>query len=91
MPRKSGPDEFHKGWRVVGLPPGSQQEAEMKCKLEDKPFNLMHWLMTGRKRSVRAKPYELKDAAQVCADLALKAGWQAVEVRRIAKGKGVAC
>ena len=55
-----------------------------------KPFDLNHWMMTDRKRAVRAKPYELKDAAQDCADLAAKAGWLAVEIRKIAKGKGAA-
>ena len=26
-PTRSGPDEFHKGWRVVGLPPGAKEAA----------------------------------------------------------------
>jgi hypothetical protein len=62
----------------------------MKCEKLEKPFNHAHWLMTGTKRSVRAKPYEVEDAARVCADLASKSGWQGVEVRQVAKGKGVA-
>jgi len=62
----------------------------MKCSMLEKIFNHAHWLGTARKRPVRAKPYEIEEAARVCADLASKAGWQAVEVRRVAKGKGVA-
>ncbi len=91
MPSKSSPAEFHKGWRVVGLPPGSQQEAERMCSMTQKQFDHDHWLRTARKSSVRAKPYEVEDAARVCADLAAKAGWQGVEVRKVAKGKVAAC
>ena len=86
-------DSFHKGFRVVGVPilalTKAEKEHQAKQSIaakkdnETKPFDANHWLMSARKRAIRSKPYEVPEAAQVCAELALKAGWLAVEIREI--------
>lgn len=59
------------------------QANHQKAKGNSEPFDANHWLMNARKKAIRSKPYEVKEAAEVCADLARKAGWLAVEVREI--------
>ena len=84
-------DSFHKGFRVVGVTEvmlaNARLEHEQKQKEHPKkqmgPFDENNWLMNARKKPIRSKPYELIDAANVCADLARKAGWLAVEVLEI--------
>jgi len=98
MSRPRKPEaSFHKGFRVEGHPPGAMEEAEKKCKEEcaayvtypiGKPpvaFNEAYWRNNHKKRPVRAKPYELQDAANVCAELARKAGWLDVVVVEVKK------
>lgn len=85
--------EYHKGWRVVGLPPGSEDDArEMyatKLRLAESEgrtigeFELATWLSKLRLRPVRSKPYEIRAAADRCRDLAERAGWINVEVQEI--------
>lgn len=71
-------------------------ECEIKCRrFEDdrkqgksngkapKTWDEAFWRNNYKKRPVRAKPYELLEAAQVCADMAEKAGWLNVEVREV--------
>lgn len=45
-----------------------------------------YWRNNHKKKPVRAKPYEVPDAAEVCADLARKAGWLDVVVTAISHG-----
>jgi hypothetical protein len=84
--RKVEKTSFHKGWKVVGLPPGAEEQAEAEHaakqvgKREPKAFDRQHWLMNARAKPVRAKPYELHESATLCADMARKAGWLRVEV-----------
>lgn len=92
MPRKraAGPADWHKGWRVVGIPPGALEEAKAKHERdaadvrakgkEPKPWDEANWLMNARKKPVRGKPYEVPEAAQQCRALAEAAGWLAVDV-----------
>jgi len=92
-PRRKLPksETFHKGWRVVGLPPGSLEDAQKKHAnkqarskaAEKQPFDVSAWLCSAQKKSVRAKPYEIRESADVCASLAEKAGWAGVQVREI--------
>lgn len=83
-------DKTHKGWRVVGIPPGLLEaaQAEHEAIAEkareagfagDKPFNKEEWLRKQRRQAVRSKPYMLREAAAQCAELAAKSGW--IEVR----------
>ncbi len=93
--RRDPPPSYHKGFRVVGIPPGRVEEAEVEHNVAQnelvakgspfKPFDREHWIMNASKKSVRAKPYEVRSAAEVCADLAKKAGWLGVEVREMKK------
>lgn len=89
------PQEYHKGWKVVGVPPGAVEEAEAehnKVQLS-KPekyreeFRREHWLANRQGKPVRPAPYFIKSAAEVCADLARKAGWLNVQVVEVAKRK----
>ncbi|MBN9410854.1 MAG: hypothetical protein J0H69_17050 [Burkholderiales bacterium] len=86
------PVSFHNGWRVIGIPPGAEEEArrareaaartarsEGLAKLPPE-FDLEHWRMTFKKKPVRSKPYELESAARECKSLAEKAGWTFVEI-----------
>lgn len=81
----SGPTEFFKGYRVIGHPPGALEEARAEHqarqakKAKPEEFDEEAWLRTARKKPVRSQPYALLDAADTCVQLALKAGWLAVE------------
>lgn len=41
------------------------------------------WLRTAKRMKVRAKPYEIRSAAEECKALALKQGWLVVEVSEV--------
>lgn len=93
--RTPGKDEYHKGWQVAGIPPGALEEARQDHEIkqrhaaskggEFKPFDAIHWQMNARKKPVRVKPYEVREAAELCMELAAKSGWLAVEIREMAK------
>jgi hypothetical protein len=95
--RTQGPAEFHKGWKVVGIPPGEyeraveentrQQAIDEKCNSEVRkdlpPYEV--WRNSAKLKPVRSKPYEIHEAADQCADLARKAGWDKVYVVEMKK------
>ncbi len=91
-------DPYHKGWRVVGVPPGAVEEAEQEHKKKSQKaraagkaildFNPLEWLQKAKRKSVRSKPYSIHEAAATCAELAEKAGWERVEVLEVSKGGG---
>lgn len=93
--KKEEPGSYHKGWRVMGIPPGSLEKAQEEhikkardAEKRGKPiadFDYGIWLMTARKKAVRSKPYEVHAAAEECQALAEKSGWLRVEVIAIAK------
>lgn len=91
------PDEYHKGWKVVGIPPGAVEEAKQlhdkaqqaKPESQRQPFRREHWIANRHGKPVRPSPYSVKSAAEVCADLARKAGWLNVQVVEVAKRKEV--
>lgn len=93
-PPKPKAEKYHKGFRVVGLPPGALEVAQTKHNekqarnkaTEKQPFDLAAWLCSAARKPVRAKPYEIRESADVCASLAEKAGWLGVQVREIKKG-----
>ncbi len=41
------------------------------------------WMTKNKPKRVRSKPYELEDAANVCAELARKAGWMHVRLDEV--------
>lgn len=83
-------ESFHKGWRVVGIPPGAMEEAERQHNDASKagiskPWSEEAWLRKFKKVAVRSKPYEVLGAADTCKALAEKAGWarlELIEVKR---------
>lgn len=48
-------------------------------------WNEDRYMLTAKPKRVRAKPYELAEAADVCAALAVKAGWKCVRVEELMK------
>lgn len=87
-------ERTHKGWRVVGIPPGllEKAQAEHASVIEsarkaglpgDKPFDQPEWLRKQRRQAVRSKPYTLREAAGQCAELATKGGWLEVQVTEL--------
>lgn len=95
--KSATPDEYHKGWKVIGVPPGALEEAEAehnrlqasKAEAQRQPFRREHWIANRHGKPVRPSPYFVKSAAEVCADLARKAGWLNVQVVEVAKRKEV--
>ncbi|WP_233425209.1 hypothetical protein [Comamonas thiooxydans] len=86
----------HKGWRVSGIKPGMLDEAkqahERLCQMAQKaggkppePFDEGAWLRPAKRTAVRSKPYPLQEAAQLCKELAIKAGWLEVHLQEIKK------
>lgn len=53
-------------------------------------FDPVAWIASAPLRPARGKPFEVHDAALQCFEMAKKSGWQRLEVRRLAKGKGIA-
>jgi hypothetical protein len=93
--KKEPKDSYHNGWRVQGIPPGALEAARTEhhsdasgARLLGKPFkdwDESHWLMNAKRKPVRAKPYEVPQAAQECKAMAEKAGWLRVEVVELKK------
>ena len=87
---KAEPNKWHKGWLVEGLPPGSEEKAaaehEAKQRILEKQgkatavFDRAFWIMSAKAKAVRAKPYEVEEAAKDCAALVEKAGWLRVRI-----------
>jgi hypothetical protein len=86
------PKSFHNGWRVVGIPPGTLEDARSEHAKAVKAAGTMpgaklpkewdegNWLMNAKRRPVRSKPYEIPEAAEQCKEMAERAGWLRVEV-----------
>jgi len=58
-----------------------------KAKPVPGPWDAERWLSDAKKRPVRSKPYEIPEAAKLCAEMASKAGWLRVEVVELKKEK----
>lgn len=96
--KRVGPAEFHKGWRVEGLPPGSLDGATelfnvevrkaQSSRREPPEWEKDKYLAKFKLKPVRAKPYEIKDSAEQCKKLAERAGWILVQLREIKKEVG---
>jgi hypothetical protein len=90
-PKREKPESYHNGWRVVGIPPGTLEaaRAEFIAKQREakapKDWDEGNWLMNAKPKPVRSKPYEIPQAAQECAELAVRAGWLRVEVVELKK------
>ena len=47
---------------------------------EPKPWDEDFWRRNARKTALRSKPYEIYGAAELCAEMARKDGWEDVEI-----------
>lgn len=95
----NAPGEFHKGFIVEGIPPGTLETAMKEhaagraCELSTgakrvRPeWDVAAWMAKAKAKRVRTKPYSLVEAANECKSLAEKAGWLRVEIRAMSKGK----
>ncbi|WP_431509770.1 hypothetical protein [Variovorax sp. DAIF25] len=107
----TGPEKYHKGWRVIGVSPeaiaAAKDERERAIQAAKKrnadyergtntrlgraavppPFDESEWIKSAPLKPARSKPFEVPEAAQLCFDMAKKAGWHRVEMRVLAKGE----
>ena len=63
------------------------QQALRDRKREPKPWNEEEWRRTGRKHPAHARPFEVPQAAEEMKLLAIRSGWEDVEVTELAKRK----
>lgn len=91
-------EEFHKGWRVTGVRASDLQKAREAAAQEakearaqgrvPKEWNEENWLMNAKGKPIRAKPYEVKDAAMQCKALAEKSPeWLRVRIEELKREK----
>ena len=89
--KRKQPESYHKGYRVLGVPPCDLEDARRKhfeaqaTAKNPKDWDELHWLMNARKKPVNARPYELRAGAEKCAELAIRDGWQQVEIVELMK------
>ena len=69
------------------LTPTEQAAKIAKGSRAPKPWDLKAWLEKAKRKPVRSKPYSLKSAAEMCAEMARKEGWTHVEAVEISKGE----
>jgi hypothetical protein len=88
---------YHKGWRVVGIPPGAWEDAVIEherfthyCTVRGdkipKALEKSSWEQKFRLKAVRHKPYEIEESAQLCATMARQAGWVRVILKEVKMG-----
>lgn len=61
-----------------------KRRAEMVLK-EPKPWDEDFWRRNSKKTALRSKPYEIYEAAELCADMARQDGWEDVEIIEVKK------
>lgn len=90
-----------RGYRVTGYEPGTDAEVtghlyreavKRQSEPGGKPTGSLEefvrlWYAKNKPKSLRSKPYELEDAAEQCADMARKAGWERVTVEPLLYAK----
>ena len=88
--------EYHKGWVVTGFPREDIEEArrkhdEARAQAElsgaprPLPFSEEMYCRTNKPKKARPKPYEVRSAADACAELLRKSGWVSVMVEPVAR------
>lgn len=60
------------------------RRAEMGLK-EPKPWDEDFWRRNSKKTPLRSKPYEIYEAAELCAEMAKKDGWEDIEIIEVKK------
>lgn len=92
---KATKSEFHKGFRAVGFSPAQLLKAKLEHERAieaarvagnepPKPWDEESYMRAHRPGYIRAKPYELYDAAATACQLAAKEGWKRCEVITLA-------
>lgn len=88
---------YHKGFRVVGHAPGAVDLAKFQREDEirvwnrkrvgesPKPWDEASWRRNSKKTALRSKPYDIYEAAELCADMARQDGWEDVEIIEVKK------
>lgn len=100
--KKEVSQEFHRGWKVEGLPPDPAPEARAHAAWAQKrdelaakgreigPFVAADWIDRLKLTPVRAKPYGVEGAAKECKALAERCGWTRVQIVEIKRSSAVA-
>jgi hypothetical protein len=89
------------GFEVCGYPPAQWQRREdeyrrLLANYQADPDGAKHpgtedeftyrWVNKNRPKKARSKPYEIASAAEQCADLCRRSGWQQVRIEEVLKG-----
>ena len=82
----AAPKLFHKGWVVEGYAPGRIAEAEADAKRQRQPWDLARWVKKQKPARVRARPFEVRSAAEQLAQLAARDGWELVKLVELSEG-----
>lgn len=61
-----------------------QERAELGLE-KPKPWDEDFWRRNSKKTALRSKPYEIYEAAELCADMARQDGWEDVEIIEVKK------
>ncbi len=69
---------------IIALAVKKRSQGDASIKIPPQ-FNEDDWRRNGKKTSIRPKPYEIKESADLCAEIARKNGWQDVEVIELKK------
>ncbi len=101
-PKRDDEPEYHKGWVVVGHPPGACEAAKVKHKAAQRFYLDMApadrkglrdpglWSEEAWRRTKKTrlrKPFEIESSADEMAALARKSGWEDVEVIQLTRRK----
>jgi hypothetical protein len=85
---KAAPTAYHKGWQVVGYPPGFLGGG-IAFDPRTKDFKHLTKLeaMKAYKLKKILKPYSILEAAQLAAQLAVKSGYEYVSIVEKVRGR----
>lgn len=75
-------DAFY-GFEVTGFSPQALEAARLACEKKGQRWDEDAFMRTTKPATLSARPYQLAQAAQVCADMATKAGWKGVKVDQL--------
>lgn len=80
--------EIAEAWRKWNAHTGEQRSAALK-RGERSPdmWDETLWRNRTKKRNINGRPYGIPQAADECAELARKAGWEDVQVIELKKGE----
>lgn len=72
----------------AAMPEAEQSKALSEGRRKPAPWvSVERYVATTKRAAVRAKPYEIPEAAETCRQLAIRAGWAFVEVVELKREK----